>query len=1064
MPNLTYELDKRTPHDKLTSSYQKYNLSKTKKISYIIAIPSNFDANIKINRYTYGFKRISTKLKLLRFYLNKTTFENYNNIPLMTDVIKTIFGVEKFIITTFTLITKTPELFTINKAQFIVSYLLDLAFNLIDDSSLHNKDTYNCYATLLGYLERDRISQEIYGVEKSIIAIAPLNIRNSMNNKLVDLIKTINIYLRKENNLHKIHKPPTVEENEELIKTLSNSYKENFNDDNINTIIEEIATKKINPFLDNDPDNDSDNDSDNNDPDNDSDNNDSDNDFDNKSKNEFLDIDLPDNSKSVEQPQQPKLITPIYNDRYKHFVDSEDEEEPLPPPIPSTKFKFDKYIDNSIQLTFDDLFIKTPNLSEAEKTMLESVLKMIQRIRQDCGILISKDYKDNSKYYRMHKKTDNILNVLPVPIRNLMKKYSQYLSIAGGYIFNYVNEIKDIYSDIDIFISKMPDEKYKEFIKDLKLALELLDVTHMVRCIQRRSVITIASKLFHNIQFIRTDMESNMIIADNFDIDACKVSISCINTYWNSVAYPRIYKNPYNFQKIIPIRFLKYLAKGCKLYGDDNSQYFKKYERDMIHKLAKICTENPEKIIKNIKKKYITIGKDNLTEDEIKKEMIANLDASNDMYIGNDFKKLDLKPFKSFKKSYYNNNIVDNIPMVNLLTMKPEYYNLIKMAASKQVSKCPVSYAKTQMNYYFPLTVYGKNMKHDKDINCITCILNNDSELIKTITDIENKIISISNFKTLNNLNRTNSFYKSPRNNNLYFKIKYLSNNIHNIKFLVDDKMESDIEIKSTDKFTFLVKLEHLYCTDVNYGFRYMLTSPIYKINEKYFNSNEICFEKNILTLPNKELHNIKMCKPYTLKNLKLTIVKPDENNDKYYFPMILSGKDIIISYYCKNSNSSSVDFSKYDFIRFYFDITNLNIYDKLNEMAKHFFEREEYKPINFINTIPQYKHFALNPIMTSNNEISKTNKYYLNTYIHKRDNIDIMKGITLEEAFKKKFEFNENKKYLVRIKIKQVWYSKNYYRFAYILDCPIQEVETSDLNKSLVIEEINNTNNNHTN
>jgi hypothetical protein len=164
---------------------------------------------------------------------------------------------------------------------------------------------------------------------------------------------------------------------------------------------------------------------------------------------------------------------------------------------------------------------------------------------------------------------------------------------------------------------------------------------------------------------------------------------------------------------------------------------------------------------------------------------------------------------------------------------------------------------------------------------------------------------------------------------------------------------------------------------------------------------------------------------------------------------MILSGKDI----YIKNINNWNEDKS----IRFGFDITNLAIEDRLNQMKKNFFEKEEYHPSKFIKikSLVNFDELHNDSIKYMHDNTDSMHTYF-NIYIKQSDNINIMDGLTFEDVYKTEFKFDEKKKYLVRIKIKHVYYFKHSYILKYTLDCPIQETKTSEPNEELVIEDCN--------
>jgi hypothetical protein len=190
-------------------------------------------------------------------------------------------------------------------------------------------------------------------------------------------------------------------------------------------------------------------------------------------------------------------------------------------------------------------------------------------------------------------------------------------------------------------------------------------------------------------------------------------------------------------------------------------------------------------------------------------------------------------------------------------------------------------------------------------------------------------------------------------------------------------------------------------------------------------------------------------------------LVKPDEYT-QYYFPIILTGKEIYIdnSYYTESNTP----------VRIGFDITNSIVENRLNEMTKHFFEREEYKPTNLkryiyrdMKEIPEelINKLVETNIKYSNDDYGNQKKIYFNINIRQSDSINIMDNLTVKDIYKTNFEFDENKRYLVRIKIKHVCYDNSYgYGFKYTLDCPIQEINPSDLNQQIIIEDYNKNNN----
>lgn len=656
MHNLTYISDKRTPHQIIkTTNNAKYQLNLVNKVSCRITIPSNLEKEIIINRFVYGVNDINIKFKLLRFYLNQLTFKHFNNIEMMSDIITNKFGIDKFIRYTIVLITYTPELFTINKSHYIISYLLNLAFNLIKFPN--TKQYYKCYAVLLGYLQRDSICTELYNINKSILSIKPLVVMDCMSYKLIDMTTMINQYINNNNKLDIFISRHSITYNDDVLNInniftpfdeLKSDSEEDYyssdNDDTIKPNIKDVIIKKSITY----------------------------------SPLNTIPLDTDDSD------SEPDETTPLLKQSKKFisYIDTEYESESddtlqtIIPYVDNVDIS-QPYIDNNLPVRTEDIFVD--KLSPNQELLMQPIMQLIPIIRQKAGIHVLKNigshFDNSSPQTNIYKQIyDSIKKDLPQVVVELLNKYPEHLIIAGGYLCNLILGTKCESSDLDIFILKMYDNMETEFNNDLFNVLNKLlqEEGNKVRISQNISALSIVSTKYITLQFIKTSNNTRQEVMNKFDIENCRILLTNDNNtdkkskiFFSAICgvcdeptdnlvmkyleahykLPNQYILSVNQKGInhkITLRVLKYLSKGYKINYNKNMY--------ILEQLSQICCNQSEEVLNSVGKHFkIT----NQSEDDIKKQMNLTFGG---VYLGEEFDSINLIPYsENIHKNVYDN-------------------------------------------------------------------------------------------------------------------------------------------------------------------------------------------------------------------------------------------------------------------------------------------------------------------------------------------------------------------------------------------------------------------------
>jgi hypothetical protein len=674
MPKLIYITDKRTPCQKTTTDMVIYNKCKQQNVSNQLDIPSNTDINITMTRYLFGSENIKYKFKLVRFYLNRITFANYDNITMMSDIINTkLGGPALFINVTLECISLVPEIFTVNKSHHIISCLLGLAFNLIPDVELISAVREFVYTNLLGYLERDNLCYQIYGVHKSIINLQPIQINKTMDTNIIQIIKTINHYLVVNPNV-----PVAIQ----CDKTVADNVKFNLND-----IINDNESEE----------------------------------------NEFSDhfVELINGSRvkqssdgsivpccsfalKPEDHQPSGTVSFGREDQAKAVKATKTLPQPILPP---------KYFPVNNKIIIKDIAeFSIPECEAYELEDLLPILNLIPLIRSKAGYRIPMNY-DNIQPFNSDLVHMNIFEQLPKPFVDLFKKHPDNLTIAGGYITNFITNTTSIASDIDIFILRTDNDTKTQIMKDIHKCLRQFDTVYHVRAVMRRSVVTIASKFMYNIQFIQSRHETCQDLVNNFDLGCAQSYVTYNKFYYNpDIIHRRLKYNKLRTTDIhnLPLRTIKYLAKGFKLSGTWEEH------RENIQHANLLCINESQNIVQSIGKHYTTV--DAPSEDEIENQM---MNIFGGVYIGNDFSQIKLQEFTNFKNNYSmnDNNFPEFTPSFyhNVITLPNQ--DLSKMAITingsfkNKNSKEDIILNAFNQSYYIPINVKTNNIFINKDAN-----------------------------------------------------------------------------------------------------------------------------------------------------------------------------------------------------------------------------------------------------------------------------------------------------------------------------------------------------------
>jgi len=670
MPILKYITDKRTPYQKNIVDNATYNKYKQMKVSKELSIPANKDLSLVMNRYMFGNDNISIKFRLVRFYLNKITFGTYEDTELMAPIICMKFGATQFIEYYIECISLMPELFTMNKSHYIASKLINLAFTLITNDTT-SSNTTRAYSSVLGYLQRDQLCMDMYGISKNMLNLQSIVITHDMNDEIIELVQQINYLLN--NNLYV---PVNIKCDPSTIENV------NFN---INDIVDTSNDTDI------------------------------DSDLNSNSSDDEESPPLPDNSTYANTPitlSNPFPVAPC-SANYAEYTEniSTSTFNPSNPfnilksPVQTEK---KEYYDHDYKVRVED--IATFDISEYNQLQLKPILDLIPIIRKEAGYMVPIE----QKYFK--NVNDDIFKSLPKPLNDLIRKHPQTLIIAGGFVANSITGVESAASDVDVFILQTNEVDTERIKKDILSCLRQLHVAYGAKAIMRHSVATICSKFIHPIQFIQTNYKTASELTCHFDLTcaiaymAGGIAHSCNDVSTRKICYT---KYAYTNKSSLQLRTLKYLAKGFKLDG--------KWEdhRENIEKLSLLCQHKPDELIKAISKTYNTIKQ--TSEYEIKTSM-TNIFGGE--YIGNQFEKIDLKPFVRFNCRYtsefeklldidfednlfpkgsYDKNLLHTSPdvlKINFATTKENNETKILLKSSQQ--HCSV-YSVINNSYYIPI-------------------------------------------------------------------------------------------------------------------------------------------------------------------------------------------------------------------------------------------------------------------------------------------------------------------------------------------------------------------------
>jgi hypothetical protein len=747
----------------------------------IITIPSNMDKEINIDKYIYGYDRYKKKMKLLKFYLNPITFQKYGDTDLMTDMIKK-YDVNKFIQYTLLMVSTTPELFTINNSHHVMSILLNLAVNNIEKTNTRN--AYISYNKILSYLKSNELCHQLYGIEKSILTIQPLKIKEKMNQRTKDIVTIINTYLTENDMYTGKHQATDTEKNElNDIMELSETESESGFEWDI-TIKDKESDKERNEA---------------------------------NNLDKYIDIttvlDMPKPvTTSILKPVRPAPSPPI-NITSIPFKPTYPPPSYPPPPPPRTCSEL-QYHKNTNPIHAQSLFNRTLTTEQTEKIQSSGLLDVVQQVRIKGKMLV---LKKPFPHQNLNSAIDpvKVLNNLPTPISNLCINWLNHLVLAGGYLSNLHIGTKCMSSDIDIFILDMDDETYNKFNNNLIEALRLMDITYNARAIQMKSVLTIVSKFQHNIQFIRTNKKDLRAVIEGFDILNCGLGINYYGIGSRCDDGPLMIDTT-NFNQRTYTRIIKYLAKGFKLENYD----------DMINNkivIDKVIEASKQEDITNTCTKHCNpfVNDSSIahTEDELRQKIIKDLKGK---YIGNHFEEIKLDKF-NFKQCYYNSHktskdfaknieVMDNFDEINLIkhdygkteSMNRPNYSLYR-ADKPYYLKFQINTAHLEVKQSFHDILSGNSGK-DEETN-LKIDLTNYPDLIKQIKSFEKALCNKLNIEYPDNNEKC---YVSMINDS---KI-YLVTNKSKLNKQINNKyttvpLKGNIE---TDRqLTFRIGFKHLY-------------------------------------------------------------------------------------------------------------------------------------------------------------------------------------------------------------------------------------------------------------
>lgn len=676
----------------------KYKINNTHTEDYI-TVPCNMDKEISVNKYIYGYDGYKKKIKLLKFYLNPVTFENYGNTTLMTDMIKK-YDADKFIQNTLLMVNTTPELFTINNSHHIISVLLNLAFDNINNPN--TRDAYISYNKILGYLDRNQLCKQLYGVDKSILTIQPLKIKSAMNNRTKEVVTKINNYLT-NNTMYTKYGNATDDEKKQLNDIMELSETESESEFAIDWTKYIIKTPTRDKYTD---------------------------------ISTYLPI----------EPEKPKLVPvrPAPSPPKSIKTNNTPTKPNYPPPPPPRTGSELQYHQNSEPIDPQSLFANELTDEQKERVQNSGLLEVVRQIRVKGKMLVPKVPCKNNCDFADRSYNHKIINSLPKPIANLFEKYPTELLLAGGYLTNIKIGVKCQSSDIDIFILDMNEDRYKEFNKDLIDTLRMMDIIYNARVIQMKSVLTVVSKYQNNIQFIRTDKKEGEAVVMTFDITNCSIGINNLGDASGFSTQSQLMINRDKTNKRTYTRTIKYLAKGFKI-GDYND----KCKDDII--IDKVIeASKDENIIRECTKcchPWTDSSEHVPTEAELEQKITTELKGK---YIGNHFEEVNLKKFK-FEECYYNTHnmhfaknieVMQNFDELDIVecrygkynktnvnggtidfykTTKPYYLNLIVNTCDLHVKTSPTSDNKTKKHLEVDLTAYPKIIEHIERFEKAVC-------------------------------------------------------------------------------------------------------------------------------------------------------------------------------------------------------------------------------------------------------------------------------------------------------------------------------------------------------
>lgn len=805
MHKLTYITDKRTPYQTCTSDMIKYQLNKHNKVSKNIDVPSNLDKQITIPRFVYGTHNINDKFKLLRFYLNNTTFKHFNDIELMTDIITLKFGVESFIRNTIILATCTPELFTINKAHYIMSYLLGIAFNLIEYPNA--KKYYKCYASLLGYLNRNDISNTIYGVDKSILIVKPLEIKVCMSNKIKNMVHAINQEISKnphKNYLDLFIKRQQIQNNNTIEYTILDEFIPENDDES------ESEPDETTPLLGK------------------------------YNQNKYPEsthytnyIDYSDSENDDNNYHYDYNIIKIddvfgnINEQNKEYVKS------IVDLIPFIRNKSEIHIGEYRLHRISNWTYINSIINDVPKVIIDLCIKYNEHLMMTGG------YFTNIHTYNTCKSSDLDIFILKIDNEELDQQLQKDLINA----LEQLNEEDDIRISQNISALSIVSTKYitLQFIKtEHNRFTDVLNNFDIKNC-----QIGVLWNFNENIDddFIYETVTVRDNDTTNYNTFSVIMSSELANNSNKLIINDKIidYSKPH---VKICLRVLKYLAKGLKLdINDDNMK--------LIKMLSQICRTQPTQILKLCEKHFRLDN--NLEEENIEQQMNQIFGGT---YLGNKFEEISIKPFVKSNGFYPNNyNINVNYPIDAYELLEMDNFDDIQLYVRRCTS---VTLYKFANDYYITMEVPSNKIKKFitkcEKTNRISINITEEDEITDFVKRIDDAIFSkifINNSPALcivNENHKMKSSYTPEDNissifNNSYNPDrKYLTINLpHMVSVLSKGQYISldEYEIDCNKNLIIRIKLQHYYINrHDSYGLKFMVDGTI--VESQSENNNKI--------------------------------------------------------------------------------------------------------------------------------------------------------------------------------------------------------------------------------